>query len=765
MPEKPSDRITYLQLEVSFDKKPEKEIKVIAYAFDRSGTLLGQAPLKDGHAKVPIPEGQERRVRVFFARAPIEGKKQEPTLRSMERSRAYEPVLKFDHKGELAKIEAIPEILWKNWVLIPCLVRGRVVRPVGSGASSQDLPVCHARVHICEVDKLYVMIQHLPDDLIFRVRDELLQELTKPFPPDPPDPPPFVFDPGVIDPSPLAIAELNKSPRTRMLEAQLGKSPARRPGVAQGFVSPGEMAGFNPQPDPPRPGDLVALNPQPLPPRQSMALEQLSLKTRMLLSTSSVTILRQGLLANLDLLRAMQCFCFPWWPYQCDEVAVVQTDEQGHFGTEIWYPWFGDHPDLYFWVEYSIGSVWTTVYRPWVPCNTYWDYPCGSEVTIRVTDPRVPPCIPIPDLDGLQVAILSIGNCVSLSEINAEGLTTYGEPFGGVLEPHVFFGRTALIAAGITHYRWSYKRMTKSDGTTMVTDNWHALDHEVIRHYAVENPDTTLSFPAVQMGPDPAFPGKSLFKIQPILPPAGALDWAPIDARQDSATAFFPTHLLAGGNAEAAAGKYELKFELFKEGLPVNLSDPNKKILLKVANMPAPFGSGTLTLADATDEHLIFDGNDVVAFRMVVRVDNNVCEAQINQFEGTAPEIELDHKCGFIQYAPGAEIKLSFKARHAHDFASFSFNVFRGAGNHVAEASVAGPVGASIGGFDRGSDSVFRKAIQVTKMLESGVPPECTKGAFVENLYVTAWATDGWSRLSYLDASVAPNAFAVEPKP
>jgi hypothetical protein len=774
MPEKSSVRTKCLQLEVPFETKPEEEVNVIAYVFDRGGKLLGQAPLKDGVAAVEVPEGQERRVRVFLAPAPASAKEQVPTLEMMERLRAYEPVLNIGPEGELGKIEAIPEVLSQYWFFCRCRVRGQVVRPVGVGGSSHDFPVCHARVHICEVDPLPWIILHLPDDLIFRVRDELLQEIIKPFPPNPPDPPPFVFDPGVIDPSPIAIAELNKSPRTTAAEVQLGKLPTRRSTAATRFVSPGDIAGFNPQPDPPRPGDLVGLNPQPLPPREPVALAQLSQQTKTLLSASSATVLRQGLVANLDLIRPYLCYWhWFWWRYRCDEVAVVETDEQGHFDTTIWYPCFGDHPDLYFWVEYSIGGVWTTVYRPPVPCNIHWDYPCGSEVTIRIVDPRVPPCDDIPDLPGLQVAILSIGNGVSTSEIQAsaagasEGLTTSGEPFGGVLEPHVFFSRTALFALNITHYRWSYRRMTLSDGTTATSDAWHALDHQVIRHYAVEDPVThALSFPAALMGPDPALPGQNLFQIQPINPPAGALDWAPVDAREDSATAFFLTHLLAGGNAEAGAGKYELKLEFFKNnGSVVNLTDAG--IALKVADVPAPFGAGTVTTVAPTEEHLIRDAaSKVVAFRMVVRVDNNACEAAINPFSGMGLVTDVD--CGFIVYSPGATLNLSFKARHAHDFASFSFTVYRGAGNNVAEAGASGAVGSSaINGFVRDPASVFTKInIPVTTMLSSGVPPDktpCTKAAFAENLYVAAAATDGWSRLSYLDASGVPNAFALEP--
>ena len=49
----------------------------------------------------------------------------------------------------------------------------------------------------------------------------------------------------------------------------------------------------------------------------------------------------------------------------------------------------------------------------------------------------------------------AIGDQVSMPEIQrpsagaAQGLTTAGEPFAGVLEPHVFFGADDLIGSGI----------------------------------------------------------------------------------------------------------------------------------------------------------------------------------------------------------------------------------------------------------------------------------------------------------------------------
>lgn len=122
---------------------------------------------------------------------------------------------------------------------------------------------------------------------------------------------------------------------------------------------------------------------------------------------------------------------------------------------------------------------------------------------------------------------------------------------------------------------------------------------------------------------------------------AVASSWAPeVDGRSNTASAFFLSHLLNGSDVAAAAGKYELKLELFKSAspdLPVNLSDEG--VLLKVPTIDGPFGAGTVPTqlvahhpAQVTDmeDRVIRDGaGKIVAFRVVLRVDNNNCQAAI----------------------------------------------------------------------------------------------------------------------------------------
>lgn len=755
-----------LQFITSFEDQPEKPIDLFAYAFDRSGALIAAEPVKEGRAFFKLDERQLKHARIFFAPAP-EGGERKPTIEDMERLRAYEPVWEFDPKQRVYELLPIPQEIWKWWWLCHCRVRGQVVRPVTISGATHELPVCNARVHICEVDAIPRLILRLPDDIIRRIRDELLVAVRRPWPPIPdPDPGPiFEIDPGVIDPSPIAIAQMNLPAASRIANPR----------------SKLDAVALNPQPLPPRSKlDAMALNPQPLPPREMamshsmsaadqvmfnpqpdppgvLALAELPVETRSALISPSTAIVREALASNIALLRPYLCL-WPWlWHYyRCDELAAVYTNHQGRFDTTIFYPCFGDHPDLYFWVEYCIGGTWTTVYAPPIACNTYWNYICGSQVTIRISDVRVPWCDDPSPLPGRQLAVLTIGNDVSMPEIQGvaagsrRGLTTAGEPFGGSLEPHVWFG-DALIASGITHYRWSYRRLGSSG-------DWTALDRQVVRHYAEIAPDSTLTFKPFLLGPDPAYSGQNLFKIQPEDPPIGT--WAPmVDARENTASGFFLSHLLEGGNAAAAAGKYELKLELFHaDGSPVNLTDEG--VLVKEPTIAAPFGPNTVPTTSAPNEHLIRDLNGkVIAFRLVLHVDNNPCEGEIHDVNGSG--LVLDTDCGFIQYAPGASVDFAFKARHPHDFATFSFQTVRGSSNDVPAADASGSVASSpVNGFTRNGAGVYSKnGVPVSLLLGA-----CDKGAFAETLSVWAMATDGWSRLWYLDRYPAAKAFALEPQ-
>ena len=636
-------------------------------------------------------------------------------------------------------------------------MRGRVVkRTVSPGGVIVEAPVCNARVHICEVDRLRWIIERIPDIDIWRIRDDLLVAIRKPFP-WPPEPDPFdrfdKFDPREVDPAFDMRGIRNKASAAQLF----GGSRL----------------------------DRVALNPQPLPPKEMYSLTrrsggdveplQLAAETKFALASGSAQVVRQALLTNLALIQPWICH-WPWlhpWFYRCDELRVITTDEDGRFDTYIWYPCIGDKPDLYFWVEYSIGGVWTTVYHPPLPCNVWWNYACGTEVTIRVTDPRVSGCGTNPDVPGKVVIVKTIGRQVSMGEINRDvapddpakaGTVKCGwlhptreSPFGALLEPRVDFGN-GLVPAGITHYRWSQRPL----GSVSDAD-WQVIDAEVRRHYRETTaPGDPVIYKSVVVGPDPAVSGQ-FFLIEPVLPASGE-EFEVLDEGYDLASAYWNTDGFA-------AGKYELKLELFRNvaGTMTRVNLTAEGVSLHQIVDPAPLTEGTYVTSPATPDRQVLDAGNLVGYRLVLHVDNRDCSGTIEPTT-VAPGAN-DTKCGFQEYTPASLVTVSFRASHPANFATFDFDVVRVA-TPLPSASATGLVDeAVVNGFNRAGD-LFSKAIPVSTMFNEGLPAgetPCIRAAFGEALHVYALATNGYGRLSGFDApktalgEIPLRAFALTP--
>ncbi|WP_046114794.1 hypothetical protein [Aquincola tertiaricarbonis] len=685
-------------LQVTTRQRPDFQQPLMAWLFDGGGRLAARVEVKDGRLELPATDGGGHG-RLFITPVDERLVETEPTTAMLERLGAYEPVLLIGER--LKPVIDIPGLVIDHWPFCFCWLRGRVER------LSDHRAICGARVHVCEVDRLPWWIRRLPERDIFKLRDDLLEVLRRPPVPQPvPGPEPF-------DPRPLF-----------------------RSGMPQ------------------------ALNPQPLPPQDSIELPaalQASLRSR------SAQMVRSTLADHAQLLLPWLCL-WPhwWWRLRCDEMAVLTTDNQGRFETTLFYPCHGDHPDLYFWVEYDFGSGFETVYRPGMACNTHWNYACGTPVTLRVPDPRVPGCEEEPDLPGRQVVVLSIGRGVAVRELQAtgagEGLTTAGEPFGGTLEPRVDFSRSALIGGGIPYYRWSYRRLSGPDGVAATVDAasvplgvWSVMSRDVYRHYKLDT-----SFPSERMGPMPtagadAAPLPNLFRIRPVAPPAGT-EWVVLDENVDLATAYLDSHMLAGAPTAApwpddlAAGRYELKLELFDSaGALVDWTAQG--IDLRITDQDAPFGTGTVTSSTAPAHNRVLVGGATMGFRMVLRVDNNRCSADIQPVGGT---VSPDPVCGFHNYAqPSDTAGLSFEARHPNGFATYGFSVTRGPGPALAVAGTSGVAGApgSNGYLQTGSFS-YGKAVTVSALLGP-----CSNAAYAERLEVSAMATNGYGTLTQYNAA------------
>jgi hypothetical protein len=317
----------------------DRSFKTLVALFDENDVALGTAPVERGVAKLALPAsvvGQA--VRVFHA--PVEEAVLEPTVGRLRRRLAVEERLLVGPRLELK----LPAVVLKRWERSCCRVRGRVVvRVTLPNGAVQERPLCNARVVICEVDRsIRDLIRRLPNDLIFRIRDEFVAAVPEPVPPIPPVAHTF-------DMAPQAVL---------------------RETIPNALGHAGHHAA------------------EPTTPR-AVARELL----HTLAGATAADLVRDALVDRIDLLKPIWCL-FDWLTpfYSVDCLRTVAVDENGNFDTHIEYPCYGDRPDLYFKVEQDCHpGGWLTVHAPPVHCNTHWVYCCGTPVKIVVTHPAAAP--------------------------------------------------------------------------------------------------------------------------------------------------------------------------------------------------------------------------------------------------------------------------------------------------------------------------------------------------------------------------------------
>ncbi len=725
----PNPKRKSITARLAYDGKPDGKEPLAAYVFNRKGELQEKVTVENDEIRFNTDAREILNGRLLIAPLNPEKKEQDKegvSIRSLKAHMAYEPALSL--KDNELILKPIPEFYWDNWCWRSCRVRGRVVKPIFVDGESVDMPVCHARVHVCEVDRLALILPEIPDLEIIDIRDFILDFPPKPVPIPEPLPGPF--------PGPFPFSRMEGS----------------QPKVARKSV-----------------------------------LKPLSKDLKEAFRTDSPLQLRKVLLENFRVLHPYLCLEARFWPYfySCEELLVLDTDGQGRFDGTIWYNCFGDHPDLYFWVEYSIGDEWTTVYKPPKPCNTYWDYECGSEVTLRVTDPRVDVCggLDVP-AGNSSVEIIKVGDRGYVSHIEqsfwatemvqgaalrSAGLTNLNgngpkiRPFGGSLGFRVKFGSAFPGFDNITHYRWSYRKIATGELNGVGAQPWRVIDTPVsIKYY--EEVGNNFHKKAYPLGPDPAM-GETAFKIPPQF--ASDIDVPNPDNRvrswalEEWNSAILNT--LFSGVQEIQrredAGLYQFKFELLKQvGGNLAVADlPRENFQIPMEDLD-PYQT-----EDAPDNHLfLVPGGKASGFTMRLRIDNNLCKADIKPavVDGNAA-----NECGFGEYNNRAtdEVKLSFLAYHPNNLATLSYRVRKGtqtnaAGNPVYVESTGGMLHTNTPqGYNRNVASVFEKDVAVSDLL--GTCP--TEAAFGEYLRVDALATNGSStELGYDAASLA--GFAIK---
>lgn len=730
-------------------EQAREEIKlpeVMVHVFDTAGHFLAAAPLpkgEQGEVKLELPSVLVgRTVRVVLGPRAVNEREEMPqwmdklirregvqreglSVATLVRRGGYEKRVRLANEDAILDLVVFPHD-WRTWLLCPCVVRGRLVKriPLPDG-TTQELGVCHACIKIYEVDKISRIILRLPERDLFRLRDDLLRIVEKPAP----------WPPEILSPFP--------------------PPPPKRMSAA---VVPMSMAG---PVDSPLSGNKVRA-----------ALEPLA-------HTTSATQLRNMLLARTEMLEVYIC-ALDWLRYwfHTDLIKCMCTDEQGRFETTIWYRCSGDKPDLYFKAVQCIGGTLHTLYDPGVTCHTRWNYACGTEVVLETDDPAAITCTPPDPVEpppGVSLWVMPWGiGGIRMDQIRSSGLTDFTDgdgtwvdvPFGGQLGFRLGYssGIPYATAGKPAYYRWLYNKLTSTGNETEWREFAASVAETVVRHYVdydLAHPELPPTFPAYPLGPQEKN-SMHLYEFKPHQPPALAghkREW-PVDGWfADIYAGILQSANLPGGVANAA-GKYKIKLAVYDKDGSLIVPGPGTFSFI----VPTGLDSDGVTILTRNADPGEIEGGGFIFF---LHVDNNKCQAEI--YETSVGGVPAG-PCGFISYGGGDDVHLSFKAYHANGLARFKFTVVRGSAGYmtagcapvnpgVAWANAALVTDTPVNGFSRNTSSIFAKDVD-----EADIRGGCAKAAFGENLYVKALATNGWVRLSGLDASAVPFAFALEPE-
>ena len=711
-----SENPVRLQVRVQFSDQGEAP-PLQAYAFTANGKLLDSGVVDDGTATLALPAELDGRMLRVILGPRIEKGQPVPTAAALERMGGY--ALSTRLLVEKPRLELnIPSVIFPKWCL--CFVRGRLVKrftlPDGT---AKELPVCHARVHICEVDRIRLVIEKLPDRDILRLRDDLLDKLRVQPVPIPPIP----------DPGPLAGAFMTRN-------------AAARP-----------VASVTPMP--------MSAQVMPSANTDTMALRVAALTT----SPSAVQIRRQ-LVGLASFIAIHLCdLIYLWGYFQVDCLTTVDADSDGRFGALIFHN-CADQPDLYFWVEQFQGGVWTTVFRPSIGCGTHWDYSCGSEVVINL--PRAVACEDPPyDLPpGVSLFVLpyAIANtpiwgippgapAAPAGWVRPDGMLDYqtgsslgwlyNAPFGGTLN-FIHDDSYFIPSSGIKYYRYAYRRLSGAPNTGAFDPSWTPIGVPLARGYRMEYSDRLPTYESYSVGPLMPGPHSGLFAFKPQLPPPRATDPTTVVVREwtsgnlSEVAASWNTVLaappLSPDNATDDAGVFEIKIEVFDpSGNQVMPGASSFRFLARNAD------GSTTRLSTAAEEA----GG---AYVLRVHVDNNLVSATLPQ--PSIGGVAASDDCGFLRYHAGDLVHVQYLASHPNQHAVFGFGITRGSNGVSATFTLAPYVEVAAASAPTATSPYIKAAGYYQRDFNPvELAGTCINAAFAASLGVYPKATDGYQRL------------------
>ena len=719
-----SEKPVRLQIKLQFSDQGEAP-SLQAYAFTAQGKLLGSAVVEKGAAVVEVPAELDGRMLEVILGPRVDKGQPTPSATALKRMGGYAKPMRLLVDKPVLQL-TVPSAIFPRWC--SCFVRGRLVKrftlPDGS---LRELPVCHARVHICEVDRIRLVIEKLPDRDILRLRDDLLDKLRVVPWPIPPGP----------DPGPLAGLQ---STRPGNLMARPAAAAMPMPQAAA--IIAGADAG--------------------------------TLQASILASARSAPQARRQLIELSSYIALHLCdLIYLWGYFRVDCLTTVEVDCEGRFDALIFHA-CADQPDLYFWVEQFQGGAWTTVYRPGIGCGTHWNYPCGSEIVLNL--PRAEACeeppYDIPPGVTLFVLPYAIANAPiwgippgappapdgwvrpdgMIDYYSGSGLGwLYNAPFGGALnfihDDSYFIPSSGV--GGIKYYRYAWRRLSATPNTGAADPTWTPINAELARGYRMEYSDRLPTYEGYRVGPNTIGQNTGLFEFKPQEPPARVTDPPTVVVREwtsgnlSEVGASWNTLLaappLSPDNATDDAGDFEVKIEVFDQnGNQVMPGAGTFRFLARNAD------GSTTRLATAAEEA----GG---AYVLRVHVDNNGVDADLPQ-----PDIggvAASDDCGFLRYRAGDLVHVQYLAAHPNQHAVFGFGITRGSHGMPTASTLAPYVEVAVASAPTGSApyvklaGYYQRNFTPTELVGS-----CVNAAFAASLGVYGKATNGYQRLG-LDAS------------
>jgi len=732
-------------VQLKTDYQASETEKLSAYLLNEGGALVEAVPFKANTATFKSPRAKfDGRSKIYIAYTlpkDFTGTINESTLIKTGGYQAVKNLV-----GNNLIISKLGSAIFNPPNLGNCLITGHVSKNFLIDGQSTTIPLCDLRVHICEVETelewphIPIYYQYIPPWVIVEIGQNILDLHT-------------AVQPSTIQTSAPATGPLFQGSKINRPLSSLGPNSLQAPAMLRKSIA----------------GNSNSFSLQPLP---TEVLEAVTL--------GSIDSRKQAFSDYHDLLIPYICLWPYYWPwiYTYDEQTVVTTDCNGHF--EMWENTFTeDGPlNIYIWIEAYIDWAWVTIYKPNLPCNTWWNYACGTDININITDTRVIPCSCNEDGPGDAFWFRSIGDAggalhieqtlsntrtiqgAAFQNVGCTDIIGYDwiSPFAGGINLEVFAGENIYSSGtGVTHFRWKATRIA-NEQLTPIPLGWQTpvilnAAGTISREYIVHLDTFHYHSFNLDIGPDGSgdniafrIPHEDI-SLEPTILAAHPGKIPLVDI-------FWRDIFWIGGSVDStslADGLYRFDLELGKYdsggNFIVTLVDPNTFQISEYGNLD--------NSQNPTSAYLNMSGLQAKNFTMLVRIDNAHCNANIHD----AVLLETMAKsgaCGFIQYTDtNQHVRLSFEATQPRNFAYFVYSLIKGNNTVPTGINPAGYVNASVGDFLLLA-GVYQDDLTVLSLL-NGCPGQA---AFSENLYVYSIATDGYRRLDEYDASDV-NAFAL----